>query len=69
MEVTPPENVRRFVDVGAGGDRPDGYKEEEGRVRTSHVFRVRSSPPVDFVHRGQNRPLVEYLKQDKSAWV
>jgi len=47
MAVTPAEKVRRFVDVGIGGDGSAGDK-EEGRVRTSQDFRDRSSPPVGF---------------------
>ena len=52
MEVTPPEKVRRLVDVGVGvgGDGSDRAT-REGRVRMSHDFRVRSSPPVNFVYR------------------
>ena len=58
MAVTPAEKVRRFVDVGIGGDGSAGDK-EEGRVRTSQDFRVRSSPPVGFVYGIVNKRDVE----------
>jgi len=48
MEVTPPEKLRPFLDVGAGGESESEGEEGEGRVRTSQHFRVRSSPPVRF---------------------
>lgn len=54
MDVTPPPNVRRFVEVGVSvvgdGDAPEG-DEREGSVRASQDFRVRSSPPVGFIAR------------------
>jgi hypothetical protein len=50
--VTPPENVRRLVDVGVGGELVG--EKGEGRVRASQDFRVRSSPPASFVRSGSS---------------
>ena len=49
MEVTPPEKLRQFLDIGAAGESESVERWEE-RVRTSQDFRVRSSPPVGFIY-------------------
>jgi hypothetical protein len=50
MEVTPPEKLRQFLDIGAGGESELEGERGEGRVRMSQDFRVRSSPPVGFIY-------------------